>query len=430
MKRLSELSLSLFLFLLPWQTIWIIREYFHAGVKLQYETLGFFATEIFLWIAVISFLLWRQKELGEKPRVFALTALLFVVYAYLSSLWAPDSDIALQHALWILEAFLLFFLLLAGPLQKKRVWAAIAAGSIAPAILGIAQFLTQTTFASTLLGLADHPAWEAGTSMIDAGNFGRWLRAYGTFSHPNLFGGYLMVAIVALDSLARMDRRYLIDDKKNIIYHISFIVISILQWTALFFTFSRSAWLAAGAWLALLAFRRDMRHMTNDTRRIIIYHLSSVVILTIVFFPLVQTRISGDTMAEARSKTERISGYSEALALWRSKPLTGIGVGNYTIAARNTFPNRAPWEYQPVHNIPLLMGAELGILGILLAAMIIINAFRLLSISYNLSVIAPILPLFLFDHYLWSSFAGLFFLPILASQLIPNPSTGHPQNHA
>lgn len=420
--RISQWCLCVFLFFFPWQTVWIVRERFADGVKLQYDTLGFYATEALLWSAVICFLfsfvrMWRKRPRAPfawtPDRVFTLACLAVVIYASASSFWAPDPTLARQHALWILEAFLLFFLLFLGALRKEKAWLWFSLGSVAPAVLGVAQFLTQTTFTSTLLGLAAHPAWEAGVSIVDAGNFGRWVRAYGTFPHPNLFGGYLVVAIIALDALAR-NKKYMIDDKKNIIYHLSYIIISLLQWSALFFTFSRSAWLAAIVWLII-----SIKHEAYSMKHFA-YRASLIVILVVLFFPLAHTRIAGSTIPETRSVAERTSGYREAIVLWKTHPLTGVGIGNYTIAAARLFPNRAPWEYQPVHLVPLLILAELGVIGIIFLLGICITY----HVKPNIYYLLPLLPLLLFDHYLWSSYAGLlllalFFLSTIAPQDIP-----------
>jgi O-antigen ligase len=276
---------------------------------------------------------------------------------------------------------------------------------VIPAMLGIYQFLTQTTFFSAFLGLAAHPAWEAGSSIIDAGSFGRWLRAYGPFAHPNIFGGYLVSAIIITDKL-RFNRTK--PFASCFMLHVS-----CLQWCALFFTFSRAAWLAAIVWLVM-----SMKHEAYGMKHIA-YRVSIIAILVSLFFPLVQTRLLRTTVPEARSITERTSGYDEALALWRIKPLAGVGAGNYTIAAQGAFPNRAAWEYQPAHNVPLLMLAELGIIGMLLIASILYCLYSLSPIMYRLSCIAPLLPLLLFDHYLWSSHVGLLLLPIILSTIAP-----------
>ena len=123
-----------------------------------------------------------------KDRVFVLAVLSLISYLLLSLIWSADKSLALQQSLHILEAFLLFFILLLGPLKKEEAIKWLVFGSILPCVLGIWQFLSQSTLASPWLGLASHPAWQGGTSVVASETIGRWLRAYGPFSHPNVFG--------------------------------------------------------------------------------------------------------------------------------------------------------------------------------------------------------------------------------------------------
>ncbi len=414
MERLLRYAIHALLFLLPWQTIWIIQECFVDKVKWEYRTIGFYATEALLWFAVILFIPWfyrtytakRQKEFRfTRDRIFICAVMLFTLYAFLSSSWSLDPDIAWQHALWILEAWLLFFLLLLGPVNQKMVWCWLALGSIVPSMLGIAQFLMQTSWASSLFGLALHAPEAAGTSIIDAGIFGRWLRAYGPFAHPNIFGGYLAVVTIAVDCAVRetkeLKKRYL------------FIVISLISYPALFFTFSRSAWIGVILW-TILSYKKTGLFLTTS-------RLGLIAILAMLFFPLLSTRAVMNTAHETRSIEERISGYTEARTLFDAHPLLGVGAGNYTQALRAAFPERPIWNYQPVHNTFLLLLTELGLVGSFFAILVCIMYFRLQITPQKLPLLV-ILPLLLFDHYLFSTHGGL-----LLFALFPILSTAHPQ---
>ncbi len=449
LEKLLKLSLGLLLFLLPWQTIWIYQEQFLNGVKWEYGTLGFYFTEVLLWVIVLLFMIWfwkrrkasgvRRKDLFKwsRDRVFLLSCLLFIVYCLLSFLWSFDLNVASQGALHIIEAFLFFFMLYLGPLSARRAMVWFISGAVVQSVLGIWQFLTQSTFSSTFLGISSHPVWEAGTSIIQGDGVGRWLRAYGGFSHPNVFGGYLVVSII-------FTLVFLFDGMKNNQSRIKVFVVAglLVQVTALFFTFSRSAWLVFGFGLVLFCCVVK-KHLSFCSRRIIIYRVSSIIILigvlTIVFFPLVQIRISGNTSHEVASVRERISGYGEAWELFKLHPLLGVGVGNYTIAVHELDSGRAGWEYQPVHNVGLLFLVELGVVGVLLSFLV-----ALLFITYHLSLITQkekffvrsilfsflLIPLVLFDHYLFSSYFGVVMIAVyfgIIFRFLHNSSTVNTQ---
>ena len=123
LSNFLQSTLCLLVFLLPWQTILITKEQFLNGSKWEYGTLGFYATEGLLWFAVILFIITLGQKVKEKKaagtfsfswtqdRKFILACALFIAYIFCSTLWSIDRAVAWQHAIWIMEAFLLFFML-------------------------------------------------------------------------------------------------------------------------------------------------------------------------------------------------------------------------------------------------------------------------------------------------------------------------------
>lgn len=462
-EKFFQIFLSSLLFLLPWQTIWIVEEKFLNGAKWEWGTIGWYGTEILLWFCILLFIIWYIRKIinhksataaaGSRPRggkiinfrltsdhVLVFACLLFIIYSFLSAGWAIDREVSFQHALYILEAFLLFFMLFLGPLpwQKAALWFVV--GAVVQSGLGIWQFLAQSTFASTLLGLSEHVVSEPGVSIISGQEIGRWLRAYGAFPHPNTLGGYLAVSIALTFFLwMRSEDRSVatrevigdkvISDKKNVGIKLFLAGALLIQITALFFTFSRSAWLAG---IFILIASSLLAYHGKHSRKSIPHHLSPViamcVFLAILFFPLVQTRFGiASVPHETASVSQRVSGYREAEILIRRSPWLGVGAGNYTAALAKQYPSRNGWEYEPAHNVVLLLLAELGIVGVLFLCLAgfafvllcrtckINRTKRTYSISYLLSLIipfVPLIPLLLFDHYLFSSYIGLLLLAV------------------
>jgi len=66
------------------------------------------------------------------------------------------------------------------------------------------------------------------------------------------------------------------------------------------------------------------------------------------------------TVAESRSLRERGELIDLAFSLIAERPLDGVGAGNFVLAARRA---ERPMEAQPVHNVPLLLAAEVSVLG-------------------------------------------------------------------
>lgn len=436
LKHALRATLVVFLFFLPWQTMWITREPILNGAKWEFGALGIYASEVLLWVVVILFMAWFLKERYKiqgtrykfrfsKDRIFLLLVLSLISYLLLSIIWAGDKSIALQHSLHILEAFLLFFILWVGPLSFASSARWFIGGAVVQSILGIWQFATQSTFASKWLGLVYHPVAQAGTSVVEGIATGRWLRAYGAFPHPNVLGGYLVIALLLgllvytrqthMNKLSRITLR----PAQGKLYHVSHIILL----TALFFTFSRSAWIAAIIVLLSYCFIvLKNKKFTRLLARQIIYHLSFIIILSAIFFPLVKTRFVGESIYEIKSTTERMNGYREAWQLFKQHPWRGVGAGNYTVALQTLNPNQPGFAYQPVHNVGALMLVELGVVGLVLLLCVIVSfiTYHISRITYQKMankwyVLCGMcyVVLALFDHYLLSLYVGLMLSAVL-----------------
>jgi len=402
---------KLFLFILPWQTIWIYQESFFGDYKNQFGTLGFYVSEILLWLIVLLFIIlyWKQRKFSIsnkfsifRDRIFVFSVFLFIIYCLASAFWAFDFSIAWQQALRIMEMFLLFFILSFGLLSKKEIARWIILGSVIPIFLGLFQFIFQFTFSNKYLGLTIQPIWEAGSSVV-VGEFGRLLRAYGSFAHPNIFAGYLV--IVFLVSILFFGKK----EKSTLI---SYFFIGLLMLT-LFFTFSRAALLTI--FFLILGFL--IYSFINKNKIINQIAIFSLVLFFVLLFSLgsvFQSRILVESVNEIQSIQERVGSVSQALNIWSENFWFGVGAGNYIFALHNLNPNFAGWLYQPVHNVCLLMLAELGLVGILLFIFLIITFFVFLSSRLSkkdffwliYAIFCLIILLFL-DHYLWSFYIGL-----------------------
>ena len=105
----------------------------------------------------------------------------------------------------------------------------------------------------------------------------------------------------------------------------------------------------------------------------------------------------------------RLGMIRQAEAMIKRWPLTGVGPGRY-MAARDAHPEIAAiaTTAQPVHNYPMLIVVETGVLGAL--ALIYLGAQTLRALRKNWApvvvVLASISGNLMFDHYLWLFSAG------------------------
>ena len=101
-----------------------------------------------------------------------------------------------------------------------------------------------------------------------------------------------------------------------------------------------------------------------------------------------------DTPIEASSLEERQRDAQLALEVIRRHPAWGVGAGNYLAAVRSFEP-----DSRPVHNVVLLVAAELGLVGLGLWLCLAVSGLR--PTSCSLGVWLAILLVGLFDVGLW-----------------------------
>jgi O-antigen ligase len=518
LTKTIEYGLYLLVFFLPWQTRWIIRPGLLNGGPWEYGSISLYGTDILLIILLTLFVVYSFLE-GSNDQIpmindqknfkfkilnlklisnfkFQISNLLIgglVLVAIISIFFAPDKSLAVYKLAWLGLGIGLFWLVAQAGYDKVKLAWSLLLGLAVQASLGIWQFLNQAAFANKWLGLAWHRASELGAAVVETmGRDGlgeRWLRAYGGLDHPNILGGALAVgALVLVGEMIRVEKK----DKKFLIFNFKFLnqfqisnfkfqnIIKIIFWillvffaAALFFSFSRSAWLGLGTGLTALLARAVIK---KDwlTQKVV---LQTILVMGaagfVLFFQypnLVMTRLYSNERLEIKSTNERLESVKNSWQLIKSDWFIGTGVGNYSLVDYNAklrkcetakmrnYPSTgqagenakkeceeiSSFVFQPAHNVFLLVWAETGILGLIcflgvIVYLIIFNfqfsIFKQFSIikflkpslkiknlklkiggnneninsTINLSVIATLIILLCLDHWLWSLHFGALF---------------------
>ncbi|MFH0857310.1 MAG: O-antigen ligase family protein [Candidatus Magasanikbacteria bacterium] len=405
-KNYFQTFLNAFVFLLPWQTIYIVNETFVSGIKQQWGTLGFFFSQGIFWISVVCFLVYiflqkknYSKEILKTPVYWIF--IFFFFFLFIGVFWSLRTDVYLQSLVWFVQAFLLVFFLSSSLVDKKQIVFYFLFGGAIQGIFGIGQFFLQDTFASKWFGLTEHLASESGTSVIVTES-GRYLRAYGAFSHPNIYGGYLVLTTIITVLFIECFK------KKNIFFS-SVLVIQVL---GVFFSMSRSAWMSLICFFLGFIFWKIYKKEFLLYKNIFLTLFCVLLFCIIAFFPLVKTRIVGNTVYETQSIAYRVSGYTESLQVFAEQPWLGVGIGNYTFALEKYFPSQSVFSYAPVHNVFLLGLVEFGIIGSLLFLSMCLLFFYTIKKRIQFPFLfvwisISCLPFFLFDHFFFSSYVGM-----------------------
>lgn len=422
---LKSITLAAALFLLPWQTHLLLFDGTILGgdAVSPFTSIKIYAVEIIVLLAgVIALAVKKERPIIDatyrKPIVLACGV--FVITA-LSTLWSVAYPISVGALLHVGVAMLFFVLLLDKKLALRPLLFAFGAGLIIPSLLGIWQVLANASPASTLLGLAERSAAVLGDAVTIASDGARQLRAYGSFSHPNIFGGYLAVGALAVWGVMR-DVRHKTLDLRSQVYSLKSTVL-VLFIITLILTGSRSAMLGLllGVGLAVLVAKMSGGSgsvgKSTAMARIVVIPIAFVVItgaLAATFFaPNIVASIRGGGATEMQSIDERAEQYDEYLAVLDEKVLFGNGLGTYVIAAYQE-KTCTGWNCQPIHNVPLLIIGELGVVGLIVVLAWSTSIDRINFARFpNRDALAAfamgnvVLVVLFFDHYLWSSWSGL-----------------------
>lgn len=405
--------LLILVFLLPWQTRYILsRAPLGAGTS-EYGTVSVYAVELLLWLCFAAFLFSGRIKIAQNRSggKLALAILAFAAYAVFTIFENPSRVRGFFAWLRLAEGAALFALLAWGGVKNKWLVASFLAGAAVQAALGIAQFSIQGISPSTLFGLARHDPAFLGDAVVET-TTGRWLRAYGSLPHPNILGGYLALALLLLFTFAIWKKRMA---KAEAALSFGIMLIS----AALFFTFSRGAWIALGAGGLVFLWNAFLRNNDERFHRIVRFGLPAAalwLVLGLAFVPLLETRFSGliapgggAVRLEKISINERLGEYGDALKLLPNYFLSGTGIGAYAKRVEEARPGLPGYAYQPVHNAYLLLALELGAPGFLIFAGILALLAHILYKRKQWLALPPyaaLIVLGFFDHYLWSLEVG------------------------
>ena len=434
LNKISEYLFLTFLSLLPFQTVFLLREPFIDGEKWQYGMIGIYVIDIVLAIMLgLVLVRWLQsikyKVSGIQCGAAEMTLMILVAWSGLSIFWANDQMLSLYFFVKILLGAGLFFVVrsLDASLFKKVIFVLLLAGIIQSSI-GIGQFLYQYSPASTWLGMSAHEASQAGSSVLKIDG-GRFLRAYGTFPHPNLLGGFLG-AVLMLGSMYYVSSiRYEKSWKclGEIVFTLSGLLVVSL---GLILTFSRTAWLGAGLGIVaigLYAFRQEDSWIRGRFLKIFLAFGLASLVFGSVLYEQISPRFDTVTIEREGSVSERVASLQDAKALIAEQPIIGVGAGNFTAEIMQLQPERPVWSIQPAHNVFMLVWSELGIVGLALFLFafgaiffkqgsdpcgLIRDAMNNKNAIFSIALLVLVPSLFL-DHWLWTSHFGLLFLFLL-----------------
>lgn len=413
-QQIEQYFWMAFLFLLPWQTRLMITSGSLRGTYWEYGTISLYIVDLILIIAII--LSWRQldwKKIFSQAKQNLFTIALIGGLLIVNTVCSLSSGLTLYHIVWLILAGIAYICI--SRFEKIKMAGSVIVGAAAASALGAWQFIAQSTFASKWLGLAEHDPATLGVSVVEAvapdGLLERWLRAYGPLDHPNMLGGLAAVSLIVVIHV--MHRHYeSLSSKFKITLYISTIILSL----GLIISFSRSAWLAFAAGIIVYSLsvgKSKLAHYVKNVWPLAGIGAAILILFLIPYYYLFTPRFTFNTRLENKSIVERVSGAGEAWQLIEQRPIIGSGIGTFGLALIKQWPDQIVWFYQPVHNVFLLAGVEIGLIGVLILFYLIFRLARIIwqssQRSQGLSLLAALLVIMFFDHWLFSLHFGVLF---------------------
>jgi|GEM_PF-515097 len=457
LNKAFQITWRLAVLALPWQTRWFAQAPNVAGWPWEQGRLAFYAS----WLPMIAAIV-LGALVARKPLSKFLQNNLFWLFVALGAVTVCAMPQPIQPAVqWWLQATLLlsFFVTLLRaevPWRSLISWTVIAL--IPHAVLAVMQFFWQSIPAVKWLGMSAQDPAMPGVSVVENAT-SRILRAYGGFPHPNILGGWMAVGLlttltlctspIALNATGEGCQKSPFRQSRSTRWEKGVWGIEGLFTLALFYSFSRGAWLAAAAGIvtlvvitlvchspAVLRGNPEKKHLMDPRFRkddkIVKYVIPVILFLTltVIHRDLVFTRldVQGDRL-EQKSVVTRMQSLRDGVRVFQTYALFGTGPnGELPALAQLDRVAKSPAPLEPPHMVWLLMLVNFGTVGALFVLGFALSVLRRLlevwpKIDFELRVLLlGLIPAWMvlatLDHYLWSLWSGLALSAIMGFVLL------------
>jgi O-antigen ligase len=350
----------------------------------EFGALFLYLSDILIAILLV---LWLYRSLSQKKlRIKNLTALIvsflfFGLFLALSLFSSKNLTISFYFLakILLLIGFYYYIRLKIKKDELVNVYKIIFISGIVQSLIALGQYTKQGSLGLRYLGESVVAPNLYGVAKVDFLSQ-KIIRSYGTFSHPNILAVFLLVSICCLLCLVLKH--------KKPIYLIGLPIMVL----GLILTFSRATiFLGLVFVLPFLFYSWLKAKQLKLSRKTAIESASvfllSIMVFLIIFAPLIIQRFN--IQKEEQAVSLRVFYNNAAYEIVKKSPLTGVGLGNFIIKLKEIHPNLASWQYQPVHNIYLLLFSEIGVFGLAVFLSVLFLIFKncLKSKVYSLELV-------------------------------------------
>ena len=380
-KVLDKVFLAFLLLFLPTQLGKHFWPFFSSvnGIRIDYLSPTFYFTD--LLIIVLIFLNIKNIRKAAKLIRLSKTNNLIIVAiflsVFLSILISPSPILGILKLIKILELILLGFVLFVNRENLLDLLSKILPFTIIfESLLAAFQFINKGSIGGIFYFLGERMFTSQTPNIANANILGELiLRPYGTFPHPNVLAGFLLIATVYLLFNSGFEKNHL---AKIAIFFGSF---------GILLSMSRISIILFGI-LVLVFFAK---------RKLLIPFL--LITFSILFLFISPLRDRFVFSLDDTSIVERQLLLDSAVRMVKDSPLFGVGLNNFLPSLPSYYKVLENVFYlQPVHNLPLLIFSEVGLIGGVLILYLFYLVFRRANFESRI-LLSLIVFISLFDHY-------------------------------
>lgn len=382
---------------------------FLAGVRSDYLAPTIYLTDAIAWLFIAGYLVSLLRLHALRPSRWQQLLTFFGILLYLAATsWfvAANPWAALYRSGKLLEWLAVGYIAVRIQPRLSLITLFLSVAVCFVSLVAIGQFTWQRSLGEWgwFVGERTFSVSTPGIATMTVGGQ-KILRAYGTFPHPNVLGGFLAIALVIIAAHLRREKQ------KTGRWTVWYCFVWLVGAIALADTGSRTAWAVALIGTLLLVNGLWWQQVRQHS------YLWAIAILLAVFgtalLPFVWS--AADPALIERTRLTR-----EAVSLFLHSPIWGAGVNM-------VFPKTAP--FQPVHHLFLLLFAEIGVVGGAWCVWELVTILRRSLQTGRLPAIIAIqwVCLGMFDHYLITLQQGLM-LTMLVATLVFLPQNLYTDN--
>jgi len=345
---------------------------------------------IFLLIFNFKFLIFNQFK------IFNFKFLIIFLFVIINIFVAGNKWEAGYKWMRIIQWIVTFKLILDNKkLFKEMLLKVLPVWIIGEGLLGLAQVVNGGSLNGIFYWLGERRFSYISLGVAQISYLGQGLiRAYGTFSHPNSFAGFILISLIVYMRYQNYELKITNYELKKRIFYWSVVFCGLL---GLFLSGSRTVW---GILIILLITNYELR-ITNWKKT-----LGTILIfggLVVLIFSLISNNYRIVDFVggwDSEGMVKRGGLMVASLKMIKDHLLFGVGAGNFLVRLPEYQQNSGVFWLQPVHNIIILMTVEYGLVGFLMMMKFSIFNFQFsIKKKNNLIVLGIILITGMVDHY-------------------------------